>query len=55
MLIKDHHGDWGLCTAVWLGMSRGVPGIPPKRRGERGTKGIPGKPGYFKMVFHNFR
>ena len=28
MLVKDYHGDWGLCVAKWEGFRKGVPGIP---------------------------
>lgn len=54
MLIKDNDGDWGICTAAWLGMKAGTPGIPASR-GRRGIPGVPGKPGYFKMYFFNLR
>ncbi|XP_059096680.1 uncharacterized protein LOC131891171 [Tigriopus californicus] len=54
MLIKDNDGDWGICTAAWLGMKAGTPGIPASR-GRRGVPGVPGKPGYFKMYFFNLR
>eukprot|EP00095_Tigriopus_kingsejongensis_P000673 maker-scaffold340_size202118-snap-gene-0.21 protein:Tk00673 transcript:maker-scaffold340_size202118-snap-gene-0.21-mRNA-1 annotation:"hypothetical protein LOTGIDRAFT_153725" len=52
MLIKDNDGDWGICTAAWLGMKPGTPGIPASR-GRRGVPGVAGKPGYFKMYFLN--
>ena len=28
MLLKDYHGDWGICLALWEGYKRGVPGKP---------------------------
>ena len=54
MLIKDNDGDFGICVAGWVGMRRGVPGVP----GTSKTRGVPGKPGdhgHFKMVFLNLR
>ena len=35
MIIKDDHGDWGICAAAWKGMTSGVPGVPG-RPGHRG-------------------
>ena len=54
MLIKDHEGDWGICTAAWLGMQAGRAGIPGTRY-SKPKPGVPGKPGYFKMFFLNLR
>lgn len=54
MLIKDNEGDWGLCTAAWIGMEPGRPG-KQGTRWERPVRGVAGKPGYFKMRFQNLR
>ena len=53
-MLKDNDGDWALCAAAWLGMQAGVPGVKPTAT-RPGKRGVPGKPGYFKMFYLNLR
>lgn len=60
MLIKDHHGDWGIVIGKWEGFQRAIPGRPgipggPGQAPVPGVPGIPGILGYLAIRFYNIR
>ncbi|ESO91289.1 hypothetical protein LOTGIDRAFT_153720 [Lottia gigantea] len=51
LLIKNHHGDWGVIIGRWAGVRKGIKPIRPTKNSP-GRRGIPPSPGYLDISFY---